>query len=123
MRLTTVLWLDLGLHCAMSMKYVNNFFPAPVVDTRFSEPFDLFCLQVVSKQQQHNALATLEQGGSVSVALVMVHFPFTTTGSAHFSTNTFSSNVSYPYANHFADRACEFLSSRCERESVTLSTW
>lgn len=97
--------------CTLSMKYVNNFSTAPVVDTRFSEPFDLFCLQVVPKKQQQKTLPTLEQGGSVSVALVMVlFFPFTRTGSAHFSTNTFSSNVSYPYANHFADRACEFLS-------------
>lgn len=52
------------------MKYVNNFFPAPVVDTRFSEPFDLSCLQVVPKK----TTITLEQGGSVSVALVMVLF-------------------------------------------------
>lgn len=38
--------------CTLSMKYVNNFSTAPVVDTRFSEPFDLFCLQVVPKKQQ-----------------------------------------------------------------------
>lgn len=81
-------------------------FPAPDVDMSFYfsktflGTFDLSCLQVVF--EKHSQPLSWE-GGSVSVALVMIVVVVVVVyrKCAFFHENTSSSNVSYPYANHF----------------------